>query len=300
MVGTASSIRFSSADRLFHGFSYAILTLILLTVLYPLYFVVIASFSEPTAVARGETLLWFSEFGLDGYQALLENRQIWRGYANSFVYLFLGTTLNIVVTIPAAYALSRKDLVGRGAIMGIFVFTMFFNGGLIPTYLLVQSLGMVNTIWPVVILQCVNVFYLIIARTFFESTIPSELWDSARVDGCTNTRFFVQIVLPVSKAIVAVMTLYYGVFHWNQFFIPFIYLRDTELYPLQVVLRQILILHQALAEMSEGIASAAERQRIAETVKYGAIIVASAPMLILYPFVQRFFVKGVLIGSIKG
>mgnify|MGYP006292797937 FL=1 len=168
MVGETSTIKFSRSDKIFHGVSYGVLTVILLAVLYPIYFVVIASFSEPTAVARGETLLWFSEFSFVGYETLLENQQIWRGYLNSFVYLFLGTALNLVVTIPAAYALSRKDLVGRGVIMGIFVFTMFFSGGLIPTYLLVQSLGMVDTIWSVVILQAVNVFYLIIARTFFE------------------------------------------------------------------------------------------------------------------------------------
>lgn len=300
MVGETSTIKFSRSDKIFHGVSYGILTAILLAVLYPIYFVVIASFSEPTAVARGETLLWFSEFSFVGYETLLENQQIWRGYLNSFVYLFLGTALNLAVTIPAAYALSRKDLVGRGVIMGIFVFTMFFSGGLIPTYLLVQSLGMVNTIWPVVILQAVNVFYLIIARTFFESTIPGELWDSARVDGCRNSTFFFRIVLPLSKAIIAVMALYYGVFHWNQFFIPFIYLKDRDLYPLQVVLRQILILNQALSEMMGGSESFVEQQRIAESIKYGAIIVASVPMLILYPFVQKHFVKGVLIGSVKG
>jgi len=300
MVTPASTVRHSASDRAFHGFSYVLLGIILLMVLYPLYFVVIASFSDPAAVSRGETLLWVSDGSLLGYQKLLENSEIWRGYRNSFLYLFLGTGISLLVTIPAAYALSRKDLEGRGLIMGIFIFTMFFQGGLIPTYLLVQSLGMVNTIWPVVLLNAVNVFNLIIARTFFQFTIPDELWDSARVDGCSNTLFFLLIAIPLSKAIIAVMALYYGVFQWNQFFVPFIYLKDRALYPLQVVLRQILLLNRALAEMMTGGESFVEQQRIAETIKYGAIIVASVPMLILYPFVQKHFVKGVLIGSVKG
>lgn len=290
----------SLQDRFFDGGNYAFLTLVLLMVLYPLWFVVVASFSEPDLVNAGRVWIVPRGFNLDGYGRLMDETRIWSGYLNSFIYLIAGTSVNLLLTIPAAYALSRKDLVGRNVFTLLITITMFFSGGLIPLYLVVKTLGILNTRWALILPQAVIAWNLIVTRTFFQTTIPDELLDASRIDGCSNTQFFIHIVLPLSKAILAVMTLYYGINHWNQYFSGLIYLRNEKLYPLQLILREILIQAQIQAEMLDDAETAADLLRIAETIKYAVIIVASLPLLILYPFLQKYFVQGVMIGAIKG
>ncbi len=262
----------------------------------------IASFSSPDSVNNGEIWLWPKDITFEGYKMIFEHEKIWTGYKNSIIYTVVGTLVNVVLTITGGYALSRKDLVGRNVFMFFIVFTMFFSGGMIPNYLLVKDLGMVNTLWAMVIPNAISVFNLIIVRTFFQSTIPDELLEAAKVDGCSDWKFFLKIVLPISTPIIAVMVLFSAVGHWNTYFSALIYLRDSNLFPLQLVLRDVLILTQAQEVMDSGalMEGNAELQNVSELIKYGVVIIASLPVLILYPFVQKHFVKGVMIGSIKG
>ncbi|MCD5324582.1 MULTISPECIES: carbohydrate ABC transporter permease [Pontibacillus] len=292
--------RKSREDKIFDVLNLFLLSGLMLVVLYPLYFVVIASISNPDYVYNGEVWLWPKEITFEGYQRIFQDGRIWTGYKNTIVYTVVGTFVNVALTLMAAYALSRKDLAGRNFFMFMFLFTMFFSGGLIPTYLVVKNLGLVNTMWALILPKAVAVWNLIVAKTFFQSTIPDELLESAQMDGCSNTKFFFKIVLPLSKPIVAVMVLFYAVTHWNSFFDALIYLNDEELYPLQLVLRSILIQNEASASMLGDVESFAAQQRIADLIKYGVIIVAAVPLLILYPFIQKYFVKGAMIGSIKG
>jgi putative aldouronate transport system permease protein len=293
--------RHINSDTIFDIVNFILLTIALFSVLYPLYFVVIASISDPNAVNTGQTLLWPKQITLNGYERILRDSRIWTGYRNSIVYLVLGTTINLTLTIPAAYALSRKDLLGRGPFMVLLAFTMFFSGGIIPRYLLIRNLGMLNTVWAMIIPPAAGVWNIIITRTYFQSTIPQELLEAAYMDGCSNRWFFFKVALPLSKPIIAVMLLFYGVMHWNSFMPALLYIRDPELHPLQLVLRDILIASQMSQEITGGdFESAGELQRIADLVKHGLIIVASLPVLLLYPFLQRYFVQGVMIGSIKG
>ena len=266
-------------------------------ILYPLYFIVIASVSDPNYVSTGQVLFVPKGFTLAGYERIFRDERIWMGYRNTLFYSIVGTAINLVVTLPCSYALSRKDFAARKPLMMFFVVTMFVNGGLIPTYLTISDLGMENTIWAVLIPFSFNVYNAIIARTFFESTIPNEMLEAARIDGCSNTRFFCQIVLPLSRAVIMVILLYYLVARWNDYFNALIYLRDNELYPLQLHLRSILLGNQALEQASTGIDAQA---RVANLIKYGVVIVSSLPLLILYPFVQKFFTKGVMVGAVKG
>lgn len=299
------AVRESRSDRLFKIANYTFLTVVLAIVLYPLIYVVSASISNPAFVNSGQMWLFPKDIMWEGYVRVFENKQIWIGYRNTIFYTLLGTTINLLVTIPAAYALSRRDLVGRNWIMGMFVFTMFFSGGLIPTYLLVKNLGMVNTIWAMVLPNAAAVWNIIICRTFFQSTIPRELEEAATIDGCSTVKMFLKIILPLSKPIIVVMALFYGVGHWNSYFNALIYLSDQNLYPLQLVLRQILVLQQMDAETTGGAVGAvatamANKAEIAAIIKYAVMIVSTLPVIIVYPFLQRYFVKGVMIGSIKG
>lgn len=287
-------------DGAFDTVKAIVLTLGTAAVLYPLYFIVIASVSDPSLVSQGRVVLWPRGLNLEGYRAILRETSIWTGYRNTVVYTAMGTTLNVLLTLLAGYPLSRKDLVGRSAIMFILAFTMFFSGGLIPTYIVVKNLGMLNKLWAMVIPGAVSVYNVIVTRTFFVATVPDELLEAAVMDGCSNTRFFLSVVLPVSKAIVAVMVLFYGVGHWNAFFGALIYLTKRELYPLQLILRNILTQYEMGDEMLADSGNDYARGQRAELIKYGVIIVSSLPVLALYPFVQRYFVRGVLIGSIKG
>lgn len=291
----------SRGDKVFDIINYTILTIILFVVLYPLYLIIISSFSEPLAVNAGEVIVWVKGFTLDAYKLVFEESQIWRGYANSILYTVLDVALALALIIPSAYALSRKDLVGRNFFTFMIVFTMFFSGGLIPMYLLVKSLGMLNTIWALFVPSAVAAFNLIIARTFFQTSIPNELLESAQIDGCTDIRFFFSIVIPLSTPIIAVIALFNAVTQWNAYFPALIYLRDETLMPLQMILRDIILENQAGVET--GVLDpdeAADKRRTAEVMKYALILVASIPMLVLYPFLQKYFVKGVMIGSIKG
>jgi len=293
-------IRKSRADRLFDIMNYSFLAFIMLIVLYPLYLVVISSISDPNSVNAGTVWLLPDGLTFEGYKRIFADERIWTGYRNSLFYAVLGTSVNVVLTLGAGYALSRTELAGRNFFMFLIVFTMFFGGGLIPTYLLVKELGMVNTIWSQVIPNAVGAFNIIITRTFFQSTIPKELQDAGEIDGCSDARFFFSIVLPLSLPIVAVMVLFSAVGHWNSYFQALIYLRNEALFPLQIVLREILVVNETQDNLLAAAQNEAETLRIADVMKYGVIIVASLPVLALYPFLQRYFVKGVMIGSIKG
>jgi putative aldouronate transport system permease protein len=295
-------VRTLSSDRIFNVVTFIVLTLTLLLVFYPLYFLVIASVSNPDAVYSGTVWLLPQGLTFEGYNRIFADSSILIGYRNSAIYTILGTLISVTLTLTAGYALSRKDLVGRNLILLFFVLTMFIDGGLIPRYLLVRNLGWLNTIWAMVLPNAVGVFNLIITRTFFEITLPDELREAASIDGATNIQFFIRVVLPLSGPIIAVMILIHAVGNWNSFFDALIFITREDMYPLQLVLRNILTQSDvtANAAMLTGVTSYADQQRVTELIKYGMIIVASAPMIILYPFLQRYFVKGIMNGAIKG
>lgn len=290
----------SKEDKIFDTINFIFLTLICLAVLYPLYFVVIASISNPDLVYNGSVWLLPKEITFEGYKRIFSDPKIWLGYKNTIIYTVLGTAVQLSLTLMAAYALSRKDLYGKTFFMLMILFTMFFSGGLIPTYLVVKDLGMLNTMWAMILPKAIAVWNLIVARSFFESSIPNELLEAGKIDGCSNTRFFLKIVLPLSKPIIAVMVLFYAVGNWNSYFDALIYLNDESLYPLQLILRNILIQNQLSVQMLSDLDNLAAQQHVGEIIKYGVIIVAAIPLLIVYPFVQKYFVKGVLIGGVKG
>jgi carbohydrate ABC transporter membrane protein 2, CUT1 family (TC 3.A.1.1.-) len=296
---TGYHIRSSRADRVFDALNYVLLTFALLIVAYPLYFIVIASVSDPSAVYAGKVIFWPQSFTLEGYKRILEYQSFFTGYRNTLVYTLVGTSINVLITIPGAYALSRKDLVGRNVIMMGVTFTMIFSGGLIPTYLLILDLNLYNTIWAMVLPVAVSSWNLIVARTFFQQSIPDELLEAAKLDGANNTQFFLRIVLPLSKSIIAVMILFYAVSHWNSYSNALFYLKSADKYPLQLVLRSILF-ENSLGDMVEDAATLALQQRLGDLIKYGIIIASSLPLLILYPFLQRYFIQGVMIGAVKG
>lgn len=286
-------------DKLFVVLNYVFLSIVALLVLYPLLFVVSASFSNPQYVISGEMWLWPKEFTVDAYEKVFKNKEIINGFINTLKYTVVGTALNVVMTILAAYPLSRKDLKGRNFLMAFIVFTMFFSGGLIPTYLLIRDLNMLNTFWVMIIPNAVAVWNIIIMRTFFQG-IPAELEESAKIDGSGNFRILWSIVLPLSFPVIAVMVLFYSVGHWNSYFQALIYLQDEDKFPLQLILRQILIQGQT-DDMIKGTSESFLAQQLSvEGLKYAVLIVANLPMLMLYPFLQKYFVKGVMIGSLKG
>lgn len=298
-----SAIRESKADKIFNFINIFILTIVLVAILYPLIYVVSASISDPDLVNQGKVWLLPKGVTLDGYRRVFQEEKIWTGYRNTIFYTVLGTMINLIVTLPAAYALSRKDFYGRNFFTAIFTFTMFFSGGLIPTYFIVNGLGMRNTIWALLIPSAAGMWNIIITRTFFQSNIPNELREAAEIDGCTNTKLFLVIVLPLSTPIIAVMALFYGVGHWNSFFSALIYISNQKLYPLQLVLREILVQNQLSADMmktGEEIETMAKQAKIADMIKYSVIIVSTVPVLAVYPFIQKYFVQGIMIGAIKG
>ncbi|WP_152395354.1 carbohydrate ABC transporter permease [Paenibacillus guangzhouensis] len=295
-----STIRESGSDRAFTIVNYVILSIVLLIILYPLIYVVSASFSSSYAVLSGKVWLWPVEPSLDGYKAVFKNKNILTGFQNTLFYTIAGTLINVIMTILAAYPLSRRDFHGRNVFMLIFVFTMMFSGGLIPTYFVVKGLHMIDTVWAMLIPTALSVWNVIIMRTYFQTTIPHELLEASQMDGCNDFRFLRSIVLPLSGPILAVIALFYAVGHWNQYFNAMIYLKDPGLYPLQLILRDILVQNEVKIDMLGDVKTAAARQGLRELLKYSLIVVSSVPLLIVYPFVQKFFVKGVMIGSIKG
>jgi putative aldouronate transport system permease protein len=276
--------------------------LILFVTLYPVYFVVVASISDPTLVATGRVSFWPRGLSSFGYEQIFSDQRIWTGYRNTIVYTLVGTALNLVVTLPAAYALSRPEFRARRPMMFLFAFTMFFSGGLIPTYLLYRDLNLLDN-WLVFVLpSAVNVYNLIIARAFFETSLPNELFEAAMLDGASYFQFFRRIALPLSMAIVSVTGLYYLVQHWNDFFTGLVFVRDASKQPLQIVLRDILISNQAFAGGAGGAGGSGSSyaQQYADQIKYAVIVVSTLPVIVLYPFLQRYFEKGVMIGAVKG
>ncbi|MDQ0877568.1 putative aldouronate transport system permease protein [Paenibacillus sp. V4I3] len=287
-----------SDEKIFDAVVSALAVLIVAVVLYPLIFIVSASFSDPALVLNGEVVLLPKQITLEAYRNVFQNDQIWNGYGNTVLYTAVGTVINLIMTTLAAYPLSRPDLPGRGIIMFFVTLTMFFSGGLIPSYLLVKNLGMVDTMWALVIPGAIATYNLIVMRTYFQSSIPWEIQEAAHIDGCSNWKLLTHVILPLSKPILAVMILFYAVGHWNSFFNALIYIRSKDMYPLQLVLREVLMVSQADAvDSNVGLES---KILLAESIKYVVIIISSLPVLLMYPFVQKHFVKGVMIGSLKG
>ncbi|QUI25377.1 carbohydrate ABC transporter permease [Vallitalea pronyensis] len=286
-------------DKVFDIVKTVILVTALLLVMYPLYFIIIASISDGTAINTGN--VWFLPKGinLEGYHRILKDDMIWIGYRNTIVYTVVGTSINLVLTILLAYPLSRKDFSIGKYVMIFLMITMYFNGGLIPRYLQVKNIGLMDTWLVMVLLNSVNVFNVIIARSFLKSSIPETLYEAAVLDGCSHATYLVKVVLPLSKPIIAVLLLYYGIAHWNEFFTGLIYLKNEKLYPLQLILRSILIENQMQDAMVEDLSDTNQKD-IGELIKYGIIIVSSLPVLVIYPFLQKYFVQGVMIGSVKG
>lgn len=294
-----SKIKQSKGDRVFTIVNDLLLLVGFLIVLYPLIYILSSSFSAPKAVATGKVVLWPVDFSLRGFEAVFEHKAIVTGFLNTIFYTVAGTAVNIVMTIMAAYPLSRKTMAGRRIILFLFTFTMIFNGGLIPSYLLNSDLGLINTRAVMIIPLAISVYNVIICRTFFESTIPDELLEASQIDGCSHFRFLLQMVIPLSKSIIAVLVLYYALGHWNSYFQAFIYITDRSKFPLQIILRDILVLNSVNDIIADPQLYAA-RQGMAELLKYSLIVVSSAPFMIAYPFVAKHFVKGVMIGSVKG
>lgn len=290
----------SRGDRYVMTAIYILLGLVSLIVLYPIYFVLIASFSSPEEVMLGRVWLWPKNLSLVGYERIFENNELMRGYFNTIVYTVIGTALNVVMTIAAAYPLSRQDFKGRNAFTVLIVFTMFFSGGMIPTYLLIKDLGLLDSFWVMILPTAVSVWNILIMRTFFQSSIPKELQEAAFLDGCSNLKLLVRIILPLSGPVLAVMVLFYAVGHWNSYFNALIYLSDRDKYPLQLFLREILIQDQMQNMVDLGSDTYSKSLMEVEAIKYAAVMVTNLPMLILYPFLQKYFIKGVMIGAIKG
>ena len=291
----------SASDKAFDIVNYILLALVLFVTAYPLYYVVVASVSDPFKVYAGQTMIYPVGFSWGGYQRIFQDAMITKGYLNSTIYTVVGTFVSVVLTCVSGYALSKKTLPGRRWIMLFLLFTMYFNGGLIPTYLTVRDVGMFNTIWALIIPNAISVYNLIIARTFFESNIPESLTEAASIDGSSNIGTMIRIVMPLSTPIIAVMVVFYAVGLWNNWFDALIYTTKSEMAPLQLVLRSILIKSQASSDMLMGMdANYAEKQKITEMLKFASIVVASIPMLIIYPFVQKYFSKGIMIGAVKG
>lgn len=293
-------IRESRVDAIFMLINNAVLILIFLAVFYPLVYVFSASFSDPNAVASGQVWLWPVKFTTKAYVRIFEYSRIWSGYANSIFYATVGTFVNVVMTVLAAYPLSRKDLYGKNLILGLFVFSMMFSGGLIPFYITVNQLGLYNSRWALIIPQALSVWNMIIAITYFRSSLPQELLEAAQLDGCSDIQYLWRIVLPLSAPIVAVLSLFYAVGHWNQFFTALIFLANKDLFPLQLILRDILVANTIDVSLLEDAKTMAAKAGLRDLLKFALIVVASGPVLLIYPFVQRYFVKGLMIGAIKG
>ena len=296
-----TAIEETRTDKIFLAGVKIMLWLALIIVAVPLIYIVANSFSSPSAVSAGRVLFWPIEPSVRAYKEAFSDPLIMKGYLNSFIYAIGGTLISVTLTIAIAYPLSRRTFFGRNVIMSVLIFTMLFSGGLIPTYLVVQDLGMLNTRWAMVIPSAIGVWQVIIARTFFRSTIPEELYEAATIDGASDLRFLWSIVLPLSKPVIAVIALMYAIFQWNSYFDALIYLKDPGLYPLQIVLRNVLILNTLTGSTTTtSLAQQLEQQQLANVLKYALIVISSLPVLIIYPFVARHFTKGVMVGAVKG
>lgn len=291
-------LRSCRQDRIYYALCYTVISVLTLSVLYPIVYIVSASFSSGAAIAAGRVWLFPVEFSLRGYQAVLKYDNVWIGYRNTIFYAVVGTVINVVMTLICAYPLARKNLRGRKFISLLFTFTMIFSGGMIPGYMLVKHLNMINTVWAMLIPGAMSVYNMIVTRTFLQTTISDYLLEAAKIDGCSDFRFFFLIVLPLSKAVIAVIALFYAVGHWNAYFNAFLYLTDKNLYPLQIFLKDILVQNQFSADLVDP-EIVAEMQNMQAILKYSMIVVSTVPLFCFYPFTQRHFVKGVMIGSVK-
>lgn len=292
-----TAMRDTLGDKIFYTINAIFLTLMATVILYPLYFIIIASISDPDAVLAGEVVLYPVRITLSGFQKIMERADVWRGYLNTIIYTALTVVFSLAVTIPAGWALSRKDLPGKKFFMIYFIIPMFFGGGLIPFYNVMSSLHLINTIWAIILPSILSVWNLFMSKTFFESSIPKGIIEAATIDGCGHFRTFFTVVIPLSKAVIAVMALYYAVGQWNSYFNAMIFLQDEKMYPLQLVLKEILIASESTVGGSGE--TILEQYRLANQLKYASVIVSSVPVLMLYPFVQKYFAQGVMIGSLK-
>ena len=298
------TVKMTPGDKAFMVFNYFFVIAATLLVLYPLIYIISGSVSNPNAIMNGSMWLLPKGFTLDGYARIFANQDIWMGYKNTIIYTVLAVAVNLIFTIPCAYALSRPELYGKGLFMRFMMVTMFFSGGMIPTYLLIKNLGMLNSMWALIIPSATSVYNIIVTRSFFDGNIPRELEESAIVDGADDFTIFFKIVLPLSAPIIAVIALFVGVGRWNGFMDALIYLSDRSKYPLQMILREILILQDQSSNntaSSTSVQMAAYKQaQLAGIIKYGVMIVSTLPIIVIYPFLQRYFVKGMLVGSLKG
>ncbi len=305
-MAKAKKKKMSKSNRAFQIVNVIFWIVIMFVIFYPLYLVIIASVSDPNAIIRGEVIWHPVGFSLVGYKAVFKYKEMIRSYGNSILYTAASIALSIVVTLSAAYVLSRPKFKGKAIFNLFFIFTMFFSGGLIPTFLVMRDLGLYNTPWIMILMGGVSVWNLMVARTFIQTSIPNELYEASMLDGATHFDYFIKVVLPLSKTIIAVLAVYYGVAKWNDYFTGLVYLRDRNLYPLQTVLREILATLQVdksgdyMMSMADNAASMAEATRVAQVAKYCIIVVATGPVVILYGFMQKYFEKGVMIGSLKG
>ena len=300
-VTRPSRIRSCRQDKAFTVICMVILTLFFVTTLYPIIYVLSASFSSGKAVGSGKVVLWPVDLSLEGYASVFKNRNILTAYGNTILYPAVGAFINIVMAMAAAYPLARRDLPGRNWMMFVFTFTMYFGGGLIPSYMLVRELGLIDSIWALVLPGAVPVYSMILARTFIQSSIPEELLDAARIDGCDDRRFFFRIVLPLSKAILAVLAIYSIVAHWNSYFSAMLYINTQSKMPLQIVLKQILVSNVVTSNMLiEDPELYEAKMELASVLKFALIVISTGPILIIYPFLQKYFVQGIMIGSLKG
>lgn len=293
-------VKMCTGDRVFTVISWIVLIAILIVVAYPLYFIIIASFSNPTMVYQGKIRLIPKGITLLGYTRTFANKNLWLGYRNTICYAIVGTTLNVFLTMTAGYALSIRKMFGRRVVLFLITFTMYFGGGIIPTYFLIKDLHLLNNFWVMILPGAVSAYNLMIARSFLESNIPEELYEAAEIDGCSRLIFFRKVVMPLSKTLIAILVLYYGVGHWNAYFDALMYVSDRDKAPLQVVLREILLQNQFNIDDISDPETQSILQELSNSIKYVVIIVSSIPVLILYPLLQKHFVKGVMIGSVKG
>lgn len=293
-----SVIKDTAGDKVYYIITYIVLGLLALIILYPVYFIIIASISDPDAVLAGKVVLYPVDITFSGYEKILERSDVWQGYYNTIIYTVVTVVLSLVVTIPAGWALSRNTLPGKKFWMVYFIIPMFFGGGLIPFYNVMSKLGLINSPWAVILPAILSVWNLFMTKTFFTSSIPGGLIEAATIDGANHFQTFVMIVLPLAKAVMAVMALYYAVGQWNSYFNAMIFLQDETMYPLQLVLKEILIATESTVGGSGE--TILEQYRMATQLKYVSVIVSSLPVLMLYPFVQKYFAQGVMIGSLKG
>lgn len=298
-VPAGTKVKMGTGDKIFTTVNVIIMIFVCLIIVYPLYYVVLASITDPVIVSSGKLLLYPESVYLEGYKTTLGYKPLWIGYWNTIRYTVVGTIVSLICTIPAGYALSRKDLFGRKPIMFLFTFTMFFSGGIVPLFLTVKNLHIYNTIWAMVLPVAVSAYNLIVCRSFFESGVPDELLEAAQLDGGSDFGFFFRIAIPISSTIIAVMTLFYATAMWNQFFNALRFLQDEDMMPLQVILRNLVLMNQS-NQMGSSAAEAVMKQKLADQLKYCVVVVSAFPLLCVYPFVQKYFAKGVTIGAVKG